>query len=295
MTWPRATVKILAQAAKKGIKLFVGHNKDSSHTNRESVGNVVGSYTRMVSGKLQALAVTVLDTVKDNLDVCSIEADVQMTAAGVVGDIKTLTGIALGSSNTESPAFPGAKRMGIIQCFGETEETDPLEKKERVMAKLTFAEVQQGIKDLNIFPHQIYNIDDMKNDNIFGKTLTDLETKLTDTETKLTSLEEESKESVRLANVATVKGNFEKFIPEGATDKQKAFMLKRFDPDKIEDFSDEGLKSQVELLQTEYSDYATMFGVDVKDNKPPDNKPASDEEVNEEEKTVTDALASIID
>lgn len=257
LTWPRATIRRVADSAKKGLKLFVGHNSDSSHTNRPSVGEVVGTYTRMVSGKLQALSVAVLTTVKDNLDVCSIEADVQMTPSGVVGDVNKLTGIALGSSNTDSPAFPGARRMGMIQCFGETKEQDPLEKGEK---QVTFAEVQAAVKEMNIWPHQLYSIDQVKQDNVFGSTITTLEKRAADAEKKFEDIEKSSKDSIRKTAVAEAKGNFEKLIPEGVTEKQKAFLLKKFDPESLEDTTEEGVKGEIAKLQTEYSDYAKLFG-----------------------------------
>lgn len=273
LTWPRAVIRRMAETVKKGTKLFINHNSDSSTNNREPVGEVVGSFSRMVKGKIQALVLTVLSSGTDGLDICSIEADAEFDRSGNVGDIGKITGIALGSSRENSPAFPGAQRVAALQCFEEDPEDEkikdskdkPLEKGEKPMAKLTFAELKQEIKDMNVFPHQLYDEAEMKADNVFGKLYTqnELLTKENlDAKTKVEELENTGKESLRKSEIASAAAEFEKLIPEGSTDKQKEYFKKHFDAEKIDDLSEAGLKKTVETLQTAYSEEAKFFGVE---------------------------------
>lgn len=289
LTWPRAVIRRIADVAKSGTKFFIGHNSDSSHDNRQSVGEVVGSFTREVKGKLQALAISILDKGQEAMDVCSIEADVEMSPSGMIGDINKLTGIALGSSNTDSPAFPGAVRLNSIQCFGETKTS--LEKGD---IQVTFEELKAAAKALNVHPHQLFTAEDIQNDKVLGKVYTDLETvnkELTTKSEALTTLESSSKESIRKGQLADAKNNFSKLIPEGTTEKAKTFILAKFDPEKVEDLTEEGLKNMLSSLQTEYSDNAKLFGVE---DSNPGSKGGTTKPGGESEDPIAEAVKEIM-
>lgn len=269
LIWSRAVIRRMAETAKAGTKLFKNHNSDSSTSGRQPVGEVVGSFSRMVKGKIQALVLTVLMPGTDDLDICSIEADAEFDDSGNVGDIGEISGIALGSSRVNSPAFPGAQRVAALQCFEEEEKIKddpiPLEKGENEVYKPTFSELQQAIKDLNVFPHQLFSETEMKADNEFGKLYSQNEILTKDNlelKTTIGTLESTGKENLRKSEIAAASTMFEKLIPEGTTEKQKEFFKKQFDPEKIEDLSEEGLKKSIEKLTTDYSDQAKFFGVE---------------------------------
>lgn len=272
LRWPRAVIRRIAESVKAGTKFFDRHNRDNSHEGRPSLGEIVGSFTRTIGDKLQAIAVGILDQERPDLDVCSIEADVNVNDEGLVGDVESVTGVALSSSDKDSPAFPGAQRLAVLQCFEGLEESG-LDHKTGETGKpgegvktmeIKMEDVKTFIKDHNVFPRQIFSMDDLKNDREFGPVLKegiDAKAELDTTKKKLEEVEKASAEAIRKTSEATARTQFEKLIPEGATEKQKAFYKKRFDPSKLEKLDDASLKAHVENEAKEYAEYAKTFGV----------------------------------
>lgn len=269
LRWPRAVIRRLAEAAGSGVKLFERHNKDNSHEGRKALGEIVGSFTRTVGDKLQAIAVALMPEDRPDLDVCSIEADVD-AQGDIVGDVSKVTGLALSSSRVDSPAFAGAQRLATLQCFesgddpSENTKTGKPGEGEPTMA-ITFQDVQEFIRSHNVYPRQLFTLDDIKQDRDFGPILVEGETaakKVTELETEVADIKKKSADSIRATEVAAAKGRFEKLIPEGATEKQKAFYLKRFDPSKLEKLDDDALKTYLDAESKEYAEHAKLFGVE---------------------------------
>lgn len=159
---------------------------------------------------------------------------------------------------------------------------------------ITFEEVKQYIKDHNVWPNQLYNEEIMKNDNTFGKIYKDLstlETTSKDFETKLNKSVEDNATIKKDAEKIGAKTRLEKLYPEGATDKQKEFLAKRFNPDKIEDLSDDGLKQFVTTGLEEFKEFAGIFG--DKQTTPPNTPPPTPP--TEEEESQTDVNAVVND
>ena len=100
----------------------------------------------------------------------SIEANIHETN-GIVGDINDISGIALGSSDKDSPAFPGARRLAAIQCFGDSAGGEPGKEipGEGRDKMPTFGEIKQAIKDMNIYPNQLFTEEEIRADRKFGK------------------------------------------------------------------------------------------------------------------------------
>ncbi|MGD9159629.1 MAG: hypothetical protein PVG39_14545, partial [Desulfobacteraceae bacterium] len=94
----------------------MGHNKDSSHENRKPVGELIDAFIDNVDGKLSNIILGHFpdpEVVKD-ADMNSVEADIYAVNSGeyeMAEDVKEVTGIAVGSSKENSPAFPGALRL----------------------------------------------------------------------------------------------------------------------------------------------------------------------------------------
>lgn len=270
LRWPRAVIRRLAEAAGSGVKLFERHNKDNSHEGRKALGEIVGSFTRTVGDKLQAIAVALMPEDRPDLDVCSIEADVD-AQGDIVGDVSKVTGLALSSSRVDSPAFAGAQRLATLQCFdpagepaGENKQTGKPGEGEPTMA-ITFQDVQEFIRSHNVYPRQLFTLDDIKQDRDFGPILAEGEVakeKAKTLEGENGELKKKSAEAIRATEVAAAKGRFEKLIPEGATEKQKAFYLKRFDPSKLEKLDDDALKTYLDAESKEYAEHAKLFGVE---------------------------------
>lgn len=279
LRWPRAVIRRLAEAASSGVKLFERHGKDNGHDGRKPLGEIVGSFTRMVGDKLQAIAVAIMPEERADLDVCSIEADVE-ASGDLVGDVAKVTGLALSSSRVDSPAFAGAQRLATLQCFDPGNDPDgnkkPGKPGEGEPHMPTFQEVKDFIRDHAVYPNQLFTIDDIKNDRVFGTTIAAGETaanRVTELETEVANVKKQSADSVRATEVAAAKGRFEKLIPEGATDKQKAFYLKRFDPSKLEKLDETALKTYLDAEAKEYAEHAKLFGVeDAGQNPKPSTK-----------------------
>jgi len=279
LRWPRAVIRRLAEAANNGVKIFERHGKDNGHAGREPLGEIVGTFTRMIGDKLQALAVVVPEPRAD-LDVCSIEADVE-TQGDVVGDVANVSALAVSSSSVDSPAFAGAQRLATLQCFEPSEVSDGKIKPgkpgegEPTMA-ITFQEVRDFIRDHNVFPRQLFTLDDVKNDREFGPLLAELDTakkQVATLQAEIETVKKNNAEAIRTAEVASARERFEKLIPKGATEKQKQFYVKRFDPSKLEKLDDAALTAYLENETKEFAEHAKLFGVtDTEQKSKPSEK-----------------------
>lgn len=129
----------------------------------------------------------------------------------------------------------------------------------------TFQEVKDFIRERNVFPNQLFSVDDLKNDRVFAPILAEGDTakeKLKTLEGENEDLKKKSADAIRANENAGAKGRFEKLIPEGATERQKAFYLKRFDPARLEKLDDEALKTYLDAEAKEYAEHAKLFGVE---------------------------------
>lgn len=277
----------IAQKIKEGTKFFLGHGATNSHEGRESVGEVIASFVKDIGGRLSHIIIGHFpdETKVKDMDVCSMEADIYTDNENVVGDVNEISGIALGSSDKENPAFPGALRLGTVQCFDEGEK-NKTSNKEKKMA-LTFEEVKSAIRDMNIHPWQLYDLDDIKNDRVFSKAFTELESLRNENE-KLKKDNEEiqtkSKEAVRQLDITNAKKQLDA-VMEGLTDKQKTFITKRFNPDSQEDLTEDGLKKFVENAKKEFAETARLFGAEGETGGKPksgESEETSSEDMEEE-------------
>lgn len=259
ISWPKIIIEKISSIVKTGTKFFLNHGKETNdHDNRKPLGEVLVSTLKNIGGKLSNIVIGHFpdeNSVK-NLDVISMEADINTDNNNNVKDVFGITGIAMASSNNESPAFPGAVRLAAIQCFADT-----LEKGENKM-EITFTDVQKFVKDNNVFPHQLYDEDVMKSDRKFGKIYEEFNSLKVDNE-RITKekevLEESSKEAIKKTQIFEANELLKTITKEGFTDKQKEFINSRFDPSKIEDLSEQGLKIFVENGKKEFSEMAKLF------------------------------------
>ena len=115
----------LGERLQFGTPIFNNHGETNDHTGRQQIGELVGKSVKMIGDKISALAVTYIypQFSKLPLDVASIEGEVEYTPKGIssgdVIDIHKITGIALGSSQMNTPAFPGATLLGTLQAFSK--------------------------------------------------------------------------------------------------------------------------------------------------------------------------------
>lgn len=118
LRWGRAIVRRVAALVRNGTR-FV-----RSHTDRTPLGEVLGSWTAEVGGKLRAIVAGAFPPdAATGMDVCSIEAGGVDQEGGFVTDVETVDAIALGRSDVDTPGFAGAVLVGNIQCFTDATGT----------------------------------------------------------------------------------------------------------------------------------------------------------------------------
>jgi len=273
--WGKNIISKMGNVIKKGLQFFVGHNKDNSTDGRRSVGEVVADFQKKIGNTLHHIVVGYFPDrgEAEKYDVCSIEANIvaeDHENMSIAKKIQNITGIALGNSQKEKPAFSGAVRLGAVQAFGDNGDQDPpLDKYTRKEIPMTFEEIKQAVKSMNIFPNQLYTEDELKNDRVFGKIFDDAKSlsdkakdydaKIKEKDDKIKSLERDINETGAQKRLDDILKTFET-EDKKLTDLQKNFISKRFDPKSFEELTDDNIKEFVDTSLTEYSDYASMFG-----------------------------------
>lgn len=144
--WFKSAVQALADKLRIGTPVFNLHAATNEHSGRTPIGEVIGKAVRRIKDVVSAVAITyIYPPFQDmKLDVASIEADVQTTPeAGTQPvedvDILDVTGIALGNSEINKPAFPGATLFASLQAFAE--------KDRKGESEMTLEEIRQGIRE----------------------------------------------------------------------------------------------------------------------------------------------------
>lgn len=253
ITWTRRAIQSIKDIIVKGVRFFIGHNEDSSTKNRKAIGKVVASTQKEINGKLHHIVIAYHRPehreIAKGFDVCSQEAEWSFfeKAGKLVADsIEKLTGIALGRSKTDTPAFAGAKKLGMVQAFENNQEEEKI---------MTVEEIKKGIKELGVSPEKLYSEDDLKSIKFVNEIMSQVQTLQSQVET----LEGSNADLIRKNETATSKTRLEKIMTEkNLTDKQKQFISKRWS--KIaEKFDDESITKDVELLQGEYKEYVGFF------------------------------------
>lgn len=267
LKWSRKVIQSIGDTIKKGVKFFVGHGSTNSHDGRQEVGEIVGSALKEIGGKLANVIVGFFpkDINVDKMDVVSMEANIEMGIDGEVSAVNNISGVAMGSSETDSPAFPGAVKLAAIQCFGqemEQKKTSPGEGEN----KMTFEEVKRAVRDMNIFPHQLYKEEEMMKDNVYRKVFDERQALKADNE----RLAKESEDFKKLNEEALNKVKridaeklLQQKLKDGFTEKQKTFIKANFDKkiDGLEDLSENGVDSFIGSSKKEFSEMAELFGV----------------------------------
>lgn len=280
--WGKKAIQSIKKAVKSGIKFFKGHNEDSSTEGRRSLGEIIASSEKMIQGELNSIVVGYFpqetrDEVKQ-YNICSMEAvwNVIRKSGKLFGDtMEKLTGIALGSSDNDSPAWSGAKELASVQAFENRERIGNMAEEN----KLTFGQVATWCKDHNVFPSQLFTIDDIKKDREFN-VIIENETKLNELiktnkelETKNSEIQTKLDEAVVATQKSTAESRLEQMGKEqNWTENQKKYILSK--TKEITNYDDDGLNAFVEKKTKDYKDAAAFFGAstDIPDADPGQEK-----------------------
>lgn len=316
ISWTRRAIQSLKKIITKGVKFFAGHNEDNSTEGRQVLGEIIADTQQVIDGKLHHIVISyhspdVREKVK-NYDVCSQEANWNFIEAGnglIANSIRKLTGIALSNSNVNKPAFSGAVRLGMVQAFDETDGEEPepkIEPKGKTgkdikmdLTTINFSDLIGEVKRRQTFPSQIYSLDEIKQDNKFLPVFTELEslkTKLTEKDTEIETIKNENKTLVMEGQKATAKERLNSIMQSvNVTELQKNWIEKSFEKGKIEDYTDDSLKSFVTSELDNFKDYAPLLSngkdLDLEKNRTPsdtddmtkaENNPLLEEDYNED-------------
>ena len=123
LNWFSSAINKLWEKLKYGTKVFHGHNVDSSHEGRQSIGEIVGKSIKTIQNRVNAIAITyIYPEYRDlPLNVASIEADVNINPEHSVHDVDVgdITGLALGNSAVDKPGFADATLLSQIQAMSK--------------------------------------------------------------------------------------------------------------------------------------------------------------------------------
>lgn len=293
ISWPRRAVESIQAFAKRFMSFFRGHNADNSTYGREELGKVVAHGQKEINGKLHHVVVGYFpnkEKIRD-LVVPSMEAVWNFVEKGdsmVAQGLKELTAIALAKADEETPAFPDAGLLGAIQAFDEKDVEEKLE--EELPAKrrgekhmITFEEVKEAIRELNIWPHQVFSVEKLKSDNEFGRLFTDGETRLQgvtkerdELKKAFEELDKKNRDLTLNLNRVTVKDKVQAVVEaKKLTDKEKAFLQVHLDA--LSDFTDQGIEKFVIAQQEDFKKVAPILS-----SEDSSKKPASSESLGEE-------------
>lgn len=175
--WPKRAVKSAFDKIANGLKFFHRHNTDNSTRDREPFGEVVGKEYRRIDGKDSAIVIGHFPEEKREIaeksDVISMEAIWNMAEdlKNLIAEgVEKFTGIALGNSYTDKPAFPGATQLSTVQCFGDEPEPPPRPPQHFRSEKPSFSDFRWAIQHYQIKPTHMFGLDE-----ILGKIRTDKE------------------------------------------------------------------------------------------------------------------------
>lgn len=285
--WTRAAVQSIKNVVLKGVKFFSGHNADNSTEGRETLGEIVSDSEMEIDGVLHHIVVGYFPDKEKvvNNDICSQESEWNFfEAAGkwFADTVDKVTGIALSSSSIDTPAFAGAKRLGMVQAFESNEDATDKEREEETrkmpidLSTVSFTELKAAILSRGYPPSEYFSAEDIKKDKILGTVYTELSTAKQALETeqkKSKTLEEAKAQSDQTIALSTARARYDKIIDSVAmTEKMKAYVKNAFS-ENIGDLSDDGLKKFIEGKVTDFQNVAKHLGVTETPPKQGETKP----------------------
>lgn len=285
ISWGKRAIKSIKNAIKKGIQFFKGHNEDNSIENRKSLGEVVGNIEKEIDGKLNNIVIGYFPPEHrnevENYNICSMEAvwNIIQKSGKLIGDtIHELTGIALGNSNYENPAWAGAKEIACVQAFTNQERGIIMSED----SKITFGIISSWIKDHNVWPSQLFSIDEIKKDREF-KNISENENKIIDLEkqnneyqNELKSIQEQYDKIKIEQQKSNISSRIEKIgIEQKWTDRQKKYILSKIN--EIKNYDDNGIEEFIKSKTDDYKITAQIFNSETETINNIENKENTNE------------------
>lgn len=271
-------VRSLAVKIESRLPIFNRHINVNTSAGREQIGEVVNTTLQNIGERLSALATMYIYPKFRELplDIASIEAEIEYVDGGNgsadVIDIRKVTGIALGDSRTDSPAFPGATLLGVVQAFSPKAKEEEMTKEEIIAA----------IKELGLKITDVFSADDIVSSEPAKKAKQTeyehakrIEKKLGEERDRVIELTKELdvvngkvKTLNEQVSQSRVKGLYDTALPNRKfDDREKAFIEKRIGTFKS-DKDGEELKAEFDKFldkqMDDYIEHAKLFGIEIK-------------------------------
>lgn len=154
--WFKTAIQALSEKLRIGTPVFNLHAPTNEHDGRTPIGEVVGKAIRKIEDAISAVAVVYIRPEYQDLklDVASVEADVMVptdSRSQEVEDVDVMdvTGIALGNSAINTPAFAGATLLATLQAFAEPKRTQG-------GSAMTLEDIKKAIQELKARPSDVF-------------------------------------------------------------------------------------------------------------------------------------------
>jgi len=273
ISWPKKAIQSLKNIISRGVKFFRGHKETNSTEGRQEIGEIVADTQKEIDGKLHHIVISyhspAVREIAKEFDVVSQEAEWNLIedAGNLIADtIHQLTGIAMGDSRKEKPAFAGAVRLGMIQAFESDQsggEPDKNKTGENIMP--TLKEIKTYVQEMDLWPSQLFDPERIKADNNFAKFFEEaekLKTNLTAKETELEVLKKGVAEAEKKVLAANAKSRLEEMLKSNIlklTDRQREYIKANFD-ENTNDVTDDAIRQYMEKAAGDYQKNAKFFG-----------------------------------
>jgi hypothetical protein len=294
--WFQSAIEKLTEKLGLGIPVYHNHAPTNTDKARQAIGEIVGKALKNIEGSLSAIAVAyIYPQFRDlPLDVASIEAGVMVPKDSREFDVKDVdiqevTGIALGNSTMNKPAFPGATLLAQLQAMAE--------KPNQGDHKMTLEEIKAAVQEGKFKPSDLFGATELtsdpfvkehvgeKIDNAKGyqfRKLQEYETKVSGLEKEKKTLQDELASSNSSITKTKARESFDSILAERPKLKEDARLVKfiRKNFDKSFSPTDEAkIKDELnKFVDGQVAEFAELMGdtkTDGKDGKPEQGKPAA--------------------
>lgn len=303
ITWLRESIQSIKNVVKKGINFFAGHNTTNENQDKKILGEVIHAFEEMIDNKLHFCTIGYFppETREEakKLDICSQEAEWNLIESGgqlIADTCSKITGIALGNSQYQQPAFEDAKRLVYVQAFEDKEKPgqgtdsgqDDVKGVVMDLTGIPFNDLMGELNRRNIVPSQAFTPEQILKDKVFGtlfketKDFKAIEEKLNAKNKEYEELTKTRDQLDRTIKLNTAKDKLTTLYKElGYTDNMQKFVNKMYDTNKdnIQDLTDEGLKTFAENQKAIFQmangeeDKKSDINIPTGDNQPdPENE-----------------------
>ena len=285
-TWIQAAVRAIADKLNIGTAVFDRHDPNTnSHVGRTQIGEVVGKTLKQIGDRLNTLAaIYIYPEFKSRpLEVASFEAEIEFSHDGhqaLPTDIKSVSGIALSNSGLDTPGFPGATLLSVVQAFeGEFGE-----------GKMNQSDVKKAVSELGLKPSQVFDIGDIMADSTVATKMRDgvadlsqkserLQKERDEAKAQVVKLENTNAETDKQLKQHTMQSKSVSVLDASLADPERKLddRAKTFIKRNLKEFTttaenEDDLKAAVgkfvDAQTVEYGEQAKLFGVEIGDKAP---------------------------